>query len=130
MRIAHRLRLAAHAGHLAAHGEPLGLDEVKATKENLGWPLEPTFCVPDEVLCLLPDGRTRGAEAQARLGRAAAPPGGPPTPELAARWDRAWRGEPAPGWDEALPVYAARRRRGHAQRAGAVINAIAPHCPP
>jgi transketolase len=32
-----------------AHGSPLGKDEVKATKENLGWPLSPTFLVPDEV---------------------------------------------------------------------------------
>jgi len=32
-----------------AHGEPLGPDEVKATKLNIGWPLEPTFLVPDEV---------------------------------------------------------------------------------
>jgi len=31
------------------HGAPLGADEVKATKEALGWPLEPTFLVPDEV---------------------------------------------------------------------------------
>jgi transketolase len=32
-----------------AHGSPLGKDETRATKENLGWPLEPTFLVPDEV---------------------------------------------------------------------------------
>jgi transketolase len=32
-----------------AHGSPLGPDETKAAKENLGWPLEPTFLVPDEV---------------------------------------------------------------------------------
>ena len=32
-----------------AHGSPLGKDEVKATKENLHWPLEPTFLVPDDV---------------------------------------------------------------------------------
>ena len=32
-----------------AHGSPLGKDEVKAAKQNLGWPLEPTFLVPDEV---------------------------------------------------------------------------------
>ena len=32
-----------------AHGSPLGKDETRATKENLGWPLEPAFLVPDEV---------------------------------------------------------------------------------
>jgi transketolase len=32
-----------------AHGSPLGKDEVRRAKENLGWPLEPTFFVPDEV---------------------------------------------------------------------------------
>lgn len=32
-----------------AHGEPLGPDETKAAKELAGWPLEPTFYVPDEV---------------------------------------------------------------------------------
>ncbi|MFL5456342.1 MAG: transketolase [Myxococcales bacterium] len=32
-----------------AHGSPLGKDEVRRAKENLGWPLEPTFLVPDDV---------------------------------------------------------------------------------
>ncbi len=32
-----------------AHGAPLGADEVQATKEKAGWPLEPTFRVPDSV---------------------------------------------------------------------------------
>jgi transketolase len=32
-----------------AHGSPLGKDEVRATKQNLGWSLEPTFLIPDEV---------------------------------------------------------------------------------
>src|SRR5437868_9086314 len=36
-------------GTARTHGEPLGADEVKATKQALGWPLEPTFYVPDEV---------------------------------------------------------------------------------
>jgi transketolase len=34
----------------SAHGSPLGPDEARLTKENLGWPLEPTFYVPDVVL--------------------------------------------------------------------------------
>ena len=32
-----------------AHGSPLGKEETRATKENLGWPLEPAFLVPDDV---------------------------------------------------------------------------------
>src|SRR5436853_257137 len=36
-------------GTARAHGEPLGADEVKATKQALGWPEEPTFYIPDEV---------------------------------------------------------------------------------
>src|SRR2546423_1818103 len=36
-------------GTARAHGEPLGAEEVKATKEALGWPQEPTFYVPDEA---------------------------------------------------------------------------------
>src|SRR5215470_2238470 len=37
------------AGSSKAHGAPLGADEVRATKEALGWPLEPEFLVPDDV---------------------------------------------------------------------------------
>jgi len=33
-----------------AHGSPLGVEEVKLTKQNLGWPVEPPFYVPDEAL--------------------------------------------------------------------------------
>jgi transketolase len=35
-----------------AHGSPLGEAEVKLTKENLGWPLDPPFAVPDHALAL------------------------------------------------------------------------------
>ncbi|HET9553032.1 MAG TPA: transketolase [Anaeromyxobacteraceae bacterium] len=37
------------AGKSAAHGAPLGEEELKLTKERLGWPLEPRFLVPDDV---------------------------------------------------------------------------------
>ena len=33
----------------AAHGSPLGVEEVKLTKQNLGWPVEPPFLIPPEV---------------------------------------------------------------------------------
>jgi len=34
----------------SAHGEPLGPEEIKLTKENLGWPLEPEFHIPEAAL--------------------------------------------------------------------------------
>jgi transketolase len=39
----------AKQGKASAHGEPLGADNIKAMKENLGWKAEPAFYVPDEV---------------------------------------------------------------------------------
>ena len=39
----------AKEGTASAHGEPLGEDNIKALRENLGWPLEESFAIPDEV---------------------------------------------------------------------------------
>ncbi len=33
-----------------AHGSPLGVDEVRLTKQNLGWPTEPPFLIPEPAL--------------------------------------------------------------------------------
>jgi transketolase len=47
-----------------AHGEPLGEDNVKKTKEKLGWPTEPPFFVPADVLAWWRDLGARGAKTQ------------------------------------------------------------------
>ena len=52
-----------------AHGEPLGPQDVKATKERLGWPLEPDFYVPDDVLAFYRDVGKRGAALQEQWQR-------------------------------------------------------------
>ncbi len=52
-----------------AHGEPLGVENVKKTKEALGWPLEPDFYVPDEVLAFFRECGARGAQTQAQWQR-------------------------------------------------------------
>ncbi len=49
-----------------AHGEPLGPENVKKTKEALGWPSEPDFYVPDDVLKFYRDLGRKGAGAQAQ----------------------------------------------------------------
>jgi transketolase len=47
-----------------AHGEPLGADNVKKTKEELGWPLEPDFYVPDDVLAFFRECGAKGAQTE------------------------------------------------------------------
>jgi transketolase len=52
-----------------AHGEPLGDEELKAAKENLGWPVEPRFIVPDDVLQLFRRAVDEGASAEQAWNR-------------------------------------------------------------
>ncbi len=115
----------AKAGTAAAHGAPLGDDEVAAAKRAYGWE-HPPFHVPAEVADHL-DARERGAALRAegqervRAHRVA-------QPELAAEFDRRVVRRELPGdWTEALPSLegdAATR-----QHSGAVINALAPVVP-
>lgn len=114
----------------AAHGEPLGDEEIKATKRVYGWPEDAAFLVPPEVRERMEAGfGSRGRAAHtawhARLTayRSA-------HPALAAELDciRA-RTLPA-GWDAALPAFPA-DAKGMATRAsgGKVLNAVAKAVP-
>ena len=87
-------------GTSKAHGSPLGEDEVRLTKEILGWDPDEHFFVPDEVRAHF-DQRARGAALQAEWEqRFQAWRDG--HDELAAHWDAAWAGKPLPGVREAL----------------------------
>lgn len=54
----------AKQGKASAHGEPLGEDNVKALKENLGWPSDEPFFVPDEVYANYRDIASAKAEVE------------------------------------------------------------------
>ena len=86
-----------------AHGAPLGEDEVRATKERMGFDPERRFDVPEDVarhMSLVADGRRVEREWTERFSRWRAA-----FPDLAEDWDRASSGSPAPGWVEALPRF-------------------------
>ena len=112
-----------------AHGSPLGADEVRLTKENLGWPVEPPFLVPDAALAHFREALARGARDEAawnaRLQAYAQA-----FPDLAAELQRRLRGELPAGWDAGIPVFPA-DAKGMATRvaSGKVMNAIAPRLP-
>ena len=88
------------------HGNPLGPDELKAAKANLGWPTEGMFHLPGEALENFRQAVERGAEAEAHWNqrRAAYQEA---FPEPAAELQRRMAGDLAPGWDAELPTFAA-----------------------
>jgi transketolase len=111
-----------------AHGAPLGADEVKATKQNLGWPSLEPFYVPDESLENWRTAKARGAKLEADWTKRwesylAA------QPELAAELERRVTGRLPAGWDAALPVFGPNDAQATRAASGKVLNAIAPRLP-
>jgi transketolase len=112
-----------------AHGEPLGDEELAAAKENLGWPVEPRFYIPDDVLAFYREAVDKGQKAEADWNANLAEYS-QRFPEKAAELKRRLNGELPAGWEKALPVFPA-DPKGMASRAssGKVINALAPVLP-
>lgn len=116
-------------GTSKAHGEPLGDDELNAAKDNLGWPKEPRFFIPDDVLEFFRKAVDRGRElefdwkmrfdAYKRL-----------FPVQGAELQRRVSGQLPEGWESAIPTFAP-DEKGMATRAasGKVINALAAKLP-
>jgi transketolase len=111
-----------------AHGEPLGADDVKATKENLGWPTEPDFYVPDDVLKFFRGIGERGAQLEIEWRRAY-DEWKRDNPQLAAQFERVLKKD-APS-NIPWPVITKDNGDNLATReaGGMVMNAIAPAVP-
>jgi transketolase len=114
----------------AAHGEPLGAEEIRATKRRYGWPEDEKFLVPPEVLEHFKNHLgQRGAKLRSDWmslfgGYEKA------CPELAAETLAIQRREPPKGWDAEIPTFPP-DAKGIASRdsSGKVLNAIAKHHP-
>ncbi len=92
------------AGTFAAHGSPLGADEVKKTKANLGWPEQPAFYIPQPALEHMRAAIERGKTAEEGWSRRFAAYR-EQFPALADEIDRRFRRElPAP-WRARLPEF-------------------------
>ncbi len=112
-----------------AHGEPLGEEEVKLTKQNLGWPVEPAFLIPGEALAHFRGAVTQGERSEKEWqGRLDA--WKQAFPDLAQEWDRYVRGELPPGWQAKIPVFAPTDKPIATRNASEkVLQAIAPLLP-
>jgi transketolase len=113
----------------AAHGAPLGEEEVALTKRNLGWPYEEPFTVPEEAHAPFRLAAKRGAEAEtrwqelfARYSKA--------HPELAAEWNALMRSELPVNWRNLLPKFSSSDKPIATRSAsGKVLNALAHEVP-
>ncbi len=114
----------------AAHGEPLGADEIVATKQALGWPKpNASFFVPDEALANWRTAKEKGAVARAAWQRnmdsyTMA------QPALAKELRRRLAGEVPAGWEKVVPSFT-KDNGSVASRAASntVLNALVPLLP-
>ncbi len=116
-------------GTSKAHGEPLGDEELKAAKENLGWPVEPRFLIPGDVMEFYREAVERGREQEDEwMQRFDAYK--QVFPELGAELQRRLDGELPEGWDSNLPTFPV-DVKGMATRSssGKVLNALSAKLP-
>ena len=116
------------AGKSEAHGSPLGAEEVKLTKKNLGWDPDKQFELPAQAVTHFRTAIERGAQAEATWQKrfdawAAA------NPDLAKEWHLALRGELPLGWESALPAFSPKDELATRQSGGKVLAAIAGKVP-
>jgi transketolase len=114
----------------AAHGEPLGEDEVRLAKRSYGWPEDAHFLIPDAVVERFAAGvGARGGalreEWEGLFERYRAK-----HPELADQLERMQRRELPEGWDRGLPEFEADEKGVATRKAsGAALNTIAQNVP-
>ena len=111
-------------GTADAHGAPLGEEEVRLTKQALGWPEEASFYVPEEALVefrkALDRGRGWDDEWNARFAEYERA-----YPEEAGRWRTVTAGELPSGWEDALPAFSSEDGAVATRVAsGKVLNAV------
>jgi transketolase len=114
----------------AAHGEPLGEEEIRLTKRNYGWPEDAKFLVPDEVLKNFKDGIGKRGKAARDAWIAKFDEYKAKYPKLADEMMRIQKRQLPEGWDKDIPTFPA-DPKGLAGRdsSGKVLNAIAKNVP-
>ncbi len=114
----------------AAHGAPLGEDEIRLTKEAYGWPADQKFLVPDEAASHFRGNVGQRGKAAREAWQASFAEYEQAHGDLAQELKAIWAGTLPAGWDDAIPVFPA-DAKGMASRAssGKVLNAIADQIP-
>src|SRR5881398_1702052 len=111
-----------------AHGAPLGEEEVRLTKQHLGWPSLEPFHVPEEALAQWRRAGERGRRLEAEWqGRYDAYRKA--HPDLATELERRLAGRLPGGWDDGLPEFKPKDAQATRAASGKVLNALAAKLP-
>jgi transketolase len=121
--------LPTRAGTSKAHGEPPGDEELNGAKTKLGWPLEPRFYVPDDVLAFFRKSVDCGVQWEAEY-KARFDAYRQAFPELAAELERRMSGRLPQNWDQGLPEFPA-DAKGIATRSASqkILQVLGNHIP-
>lgn len=112
-------------GTFQAHGSPLGAEETRKTKQNLGWPQEPPFYIPDEALAHFRTAVDRGRDLE-RTWTGAFDAYTRAFPELSRELKRRFAGELPAAWADELPTFPADAKGLATRKASeAVMQAVA-----
>jgi len=111
-----------------AHGQALGADEVKLTKQFFGWPLEPDFYVPDEAMAEFRRAIERGEQLESEWNRQYEQ-WSRSNPAEAGQIAQMLKGELPDGWDSDLPLFTPKDTLATRESASRAENAIAARVP-
>jgi transketolase len=111
-----------------AHGAPLGEEEVRLTKQRMGWPTQPSFLVPEEVREYFEERRESWVHEEARW-QALFSEYAAEHEDVADLWTEVMAGRLPKGWTEHLPSFEAGHQVATRVASGDVLNAIAAHLP-
>ena len=116
-------------GTFEAHGSPLGPEEVKATKEAMGWPTEPNFHLPQEVSAHLRSALEKGYQWEETWNRLLEKYK-EAYPEESGELERIMAGKLPAGWDKDLPQFPADPKGPATRKASeSVIQVLASRLP-
>ncbi|MFQ5521520.1 MAG: transketolase family protein, partial [Candidatus Methylomirabilia bacterium] len=111
-----------------AHGEPLGEEEVRLTKERYGWAPDAKFHIPEQVRARFRECASKGAAREAEWRKVLARYE-QEHPELATQFRAALARELPEGWDKDLPNFPTEKPLATRAASGKVLDTLAPRIP-
>ena len=113
----------------AAHGEPLGEEEIRLTKQKYGWPPDAKFLVPDETKSYTNRSTEKGRRLEAEW-KELFDAYKAKYADLAGQWERMQAGELPDGWDQNVPTFPVDEKGIAGRDASAkVLNAVSARVP-